>query len=450
MLPALRQVLMTPPRDGDRAIFGVQWNPALPTTTLTRTHGARNRVANVGIDSDFAANDFDRAAIFGEMVSVTDTLGNVFIRIPKFYIKKTSEANLRTLQVSKTKYPGFYLPWCFWDFTNSCELPYLYYGKHTASLDGSALASKASTYPLINKNIVDFRTYAQANNAGGLLGYQQLDVHAYDVLTALMTVEFGTLNMQSVMQGYTAGQYSATHTAAATEASVNRIIVANATAALYRVGQAISIGTALGDNQRFYGRTITAIDVYDASNKAISFDGAAVSISTGDILYNTGWKSGFSSGISATSGCVGANDGKYPCSYRGIESPYGDVWQFVDGVNINEGQAWVAVNAADYASNLFAAPYAQLAYVNGSTDGYASQMGYDPSNPSAEFPTSVAGGGSTSYYSDDYYQTTGQRVARVGGLWIDGSLAGPWRWALSDVSSDARVDIGGRLLKKGL
>jgi hypothetical protein len=28
---------------------------------------------------------------------------------------------------------GFYLPWCFWNFTNSRELPYIDVGKYTAS-----------------------------------------------------------------------------------------------------------------------------------------------------------------------------------------------------------------------------------------------------------------------------------------------------------------------------
>ena len=48
-------------------------------------------------------------------------------------------------------------------------------------------------------------------------------------------------------------------------------------------------------------------------------------------------------------------DGKYPAVSTGaVESPFGDMWQFVDGVNINENQAWVAKNAAQYASNVFA------------------------------------------------------------------------------------------------
>jgi len=64
------------------------------------------------------------------------------------------------------------------------------------------LESKSGKYPLTNKTIINFRTYAQNNGAG----YQQLDLHAVDVLRTLMFIEFATLNMQSVMQGFTTGE----------------------------------------------------------------------------------------------------------------------------------------------------------------------------------------------------------------------------------------------------
>ncbi len=269
------------------------------------------------------------------------------------------------------------------------------------------------------------------------------------MLAALMFVEFATLNLQAVLVGYTAGQYSSTHVATASEAAANRIVLANAHADLYRVGQAISAGTALGGTQVFYGRTITAIEVVDASNKALVFDGAPVNIAAGNIVYNSGWKTGFASGVAATSGCIVANDGKYPCSYRGIESLWGDVWEFVDGLNVNERQAWAAKDAADYASNLFASPYEQLAFVDGDTNGNVKAMGWDIGRPWGALPLTV-GGGSATYYSDSYFQTTGQRVARVGGGWNGGAGAGPSSWYLDYASPDASRLVGGRLVRKAV
>ena len=290
------------------------------------------------------------------------------------------------------------------------------------------------------------RTMAQANGAG----YQQLDIHVVDLLQTLFIIEQGTIQSQSKVAGFTTGQYTATHLATATETAANRIIVATATAALYEVGQAISVGTSQGGNQVFYGRTITGKTVIDASNTAIEFDGTAVNISTGNMLYNAGAKSGFSAGIAASVGSpVSNSSGKFPFVWHGIENLFGSIYQFVDGVNINDRQAWVCPDAASYASNLFTAPYEQLNYVNGTANGYIKEMGYDPAHPYASFPTTF-GGSSSTYYGDFFYQSTGQRIARLGGNWYSGTYAGLFSLAFSPVSPYADLSLGGRLIKKPL
>jgi hypothetical protein len=336
----------------------------------------------------------------------------------------------------------------FWDFTNNKELDYVLIGKHIGSLsdDGTRLESKPDKYPLINKNIVQMRTLAQANGAG----YQQLDIHTVDFLQTLFTIEQATLDSQSKVMGYVNGNYTATHLAVATESDTNRVVLPNATADLYEVGQSISIGTTQGGNQIFYGRTITEITVYDDSNKALVFDGDPVSITAGNMVYNTGYKTGFSANIASSVGSIKSNSsGKHPFVWHGIESLYGDVWQFVDGININNNQAWVCRDASKYSSNLFASPYEILNYVNASSNNYVISLGYDPSHPYARFPISVGAVGD-SQYKDYYYQSTGQRVARVGGSWSLGSTAGLFSWNLDASSSSAHVTLGGRLLKKAL
>ena len=447
---SISQVVRVTDTVSDMNIYGASWDKAA-TPSLTRIGKAAGMIAGAGVDFSFPVNNFDQAPIWGEITEVVDTLGNVFIRIPKVYIRKLDGAGFRALQVSKHRHPGFYLPACFWNFTTSAELPYVDVGKYKATKDGAnKLESKPNLYPLINTHIVDFRTFARNNNTGGLLGYQQMDIHIVDLLQTLFYIEFATLHSQSVMAGYTEGRYLATHVATVAENGVNRIIVVNAHADLYRVGQAISVGTTLGGNQVFYGRTITAIDVYDGSNKAISFDGAAVNIAVNDVLYNTGWRNGFSSAIAASSGSLVSNsDGKYPCTYRGIESPWGDIAQWVDGVNINERQAWVTPNAADYASNVFASPYLQLSYANGSMDGWVTTVGYDAAYPYAAFPAAV-GGSSTTFYCDSYWLATGQIVARYGGALETGVSAGVSTWRCTMTSGGTSLMVGGRLVKKAL
>lgn len=434
--------------DAHRAkIYGVSWDKS-ENPELTRTDDAVGMVANVGIDAQIVVNDFDTAEIFRDITEVTDSYGNVFMRIPKFYIKKTDASDLKTWQVSKKPFTGAYLPKCFWDFANNKELPYVDIGKHIASLsdDGTRLESKPGKYPLVNTTIVQFRELAKANG----IGYQQLDIHAIDLLQTLFIIEQATLDSQSKVAGYTSGQYENTHLAVVAENNTNRIIVPNATAALYEVGQAISVGTSRGGNQIFYGRTITAIELYDADNKAIVFDGSPVNIAIDNVLYNTGYKTGFSANIAASVGSINSNSsGKHSFVWHGIESIYGDVLQLVDGLNINDCRAWVCENADQYASNVFASPYKQLVYTNANTNGYVKAMGVDPNIPYAELPIDVTGT-DTKYYSDYYYQNSGQYVAHAGGYWRSGSTAGLFYWPLDNLPGDASMIVGGRLLRKAI
>lgn len=438
----------------EKAIFGVKWDKN-DNPTLTRTDASVGLVANAGVGFQTVQNDFDYLPIFGEITEVIDESGNVFIRIPKFYIRKMDGVNFKSWQVSKIRYPGFYLPWCFWNFSNNAELSYIDIGKYKASMGGNKLQSIPNVYPISNINIVNMRTYATNNNVDGLDGYQQLDIHVVDVLRTLMIVEFATLNIQSVMMGFTSGRYDANDKAVAATENGNTIIVSNATGANYRVGQTISIhlaGATISTLPNTYGRTITVIeaDVPEAGQTTITFDGDPIDVAVNDFMLNTGWKNGFSGQIAASSGCIMANDGKYPCAYRGIESPFGDMWQFVDGVNINESQAWVCKNAAQYTSNVFANPYEKLSYVNAITNNYVKNMGFDATFPFAEFPTEKIPNGETKYYCDYYYRDVGQRIARFGGAWSAGLSAGLSCWSLYSSSSPASVSFGGRLLKKPL
>jgi hypothetical protein len=421
-------------------IYGASW-PGGASPILTRTDQAVGKIANAGVDAGAVVNDFDSIYPWSAMTENTDALGNVFIRIPRFYIEKTAVGAARTWRISASPFGSAYLPACF-----APDKLYVDVGKYNASLSGAnKLESKSGTYPLINKNIVEFRGYAQANGAG----YQQMDIHVVDLLSTLFYIEFATLNSQAIMAGWTAGTMDAGNVATATEAAANRIVVANAAAALFVVGQAISCGAGVWDISKFYGRTITSIIVVDGSNKALNFDGAAVDIVAGNTVWSSGWKSGFSASIVAKSGSpTHLTNGLFPCMYRGIENPWGSVWQFVDGININDRQAWVCPTPTSYASNLFAAPYEALSYVNYNANDWVSAMGFDPSHPYANLPTAGAGGGN--YYSDYYYQDVGQRIALVGGGWADGTAAGLSCWLLYYASSATGISFGGRLLRTAL
>lgn len=437
---------------GYAEIYGVYQEYSNSSPSLTRTHSSVGKVANVGVDEQAVVNDFNNAQIYRDIKEVKDTYGNTFVRIPKFYIRKFEKDNGLHTQISKKQYKGFYLPKCFWDFTNQNELDYVDVGKYRAgeSMDGVKLTSKPDVYPLVSKSIVQLRDLAQANNTDELKGYQQMDIHVQDVLATLFVVEFATLNSQAVMSGFSDGNYSDAHVATLAETQTNRVVMATAYADLFRVGQSIGIGTSRGGNQITSYRQVVAIVKVDENNKAIEFDGAPLNISIGNIVYNTAFKTGFSHNVTASSGSPISNtDGKWGCSYRGIESLWGDIWTFIDGLNINDHQAWVCDDADDYVSNKFITPYKSISYLNVNANGYIKKMGLDEENPSTQLPIDVTASPAT-WYSDYYYQATGARVALVGGSWSYGVTAGLFYWYGSNSSSAASLSLGGRLLRKPL
>jgi hypothetical protein len=426
---------------GQTKIYGVSWDGS-SSPTLTRTDNAVGMVANAGVDAGVVVNNFDNAEIYRNISTVTGILGNVFVCIPKFYIEKTVVGAACTWRISRTSFSAAcYVPKCFGSGG------WAYIGAYNAGLSAGKLNSVSGVYPYVNDTIVNMRTYAQANGAG----YQLLDIHAVDVLQVLFLVEFATLNSQSIMAGLTTGAYSASHVATATETAANRVVVANATAALFVVGQSIGCGSAIGNNSVFNYRTITSITVVDGSNKALNFDGASANVAIGNIVYSLGWKSGSCDAIVAKSGCqTNLTNGLYPCMYRGIENPWGSVWQFVDGVNIAaDYQAWVCPTPASYASNLFAAPYEVLSYANGNASGWIKTLGFDAAHPYAQFSITVAGGAdATHYYSDYYYKGTGNIIALFGGPWYYGTNAGAFCSTLAYASTTTNLNIAGRLSYK--
>lgn len=126
------------------------------------------------------------------------------------------------------------------------------------------------------------------------------------------------------------------------------------------------------------------------------------------MLYNTAYKNGFSAALA--SGSPADAPPESTRSFGRALNRYGAIFgSLLTACIINNRQAWVCENADRYTSNIFAEPYKQLSYVNGSVDGYVTAMGFDADRPlTRPFPVS-AGGSSSKFYSDYYYSSEGQR-----------------------------------------
>jgi hypothetical protein len=137
------------------------------------------------------------------------------------------------------------------------------------------------------------------------------------------------------------------------------------------------------------------------------------------------------------SGEGSGSSGLRAMSYRGIENWYGNIYKWVDGLNI-EGNNEAYIANEDFESDKFTSPYV-LEGTLSSTGGFATNILFP------EFLATAAGGSSTSHLHDSYGQTTGNRAALFGGRWLEESSAGGFHWALGNASSDSRRTIGSRL-----
>ena len=83
------------------------------------------------------------------------------------------------------------------------------------------------------------------------------------------------------------------------------------------------------------------------------------------------------------------------------------------------------------------------------SSGYLKEIEYFDKFPLLGYIKTV-GGGSTTYYCDYTYYSSGGTVLSVGGSWYYGTYAGLWYWDGYGSASSASSYIGGRLCFKPL
>ncbi len=164
-----------------------------------------------------------------------------------------------------------------------------------------------------------------------------------------------------------------------------------------------------------------------------------------DISNTSSIVSGGCNDLGMKSGTL-VNDGKHSAIYRGIEDIYGNVWQFVDGINIKDYQAYINYNPNTYASDTFDGDYQSIGYSHAKNDGYSAKLGYDVNHSLVAFPITI-GGSKNTYTSDAYYQAPGNRVVFVGGDWPGTFPCGLWDWFMYYTSNEISVTVGSRLLR---
>lgn len=145
--------------------------------------------------------------------------------------------------------------------------------------------------------------------------------------------------------------------------------------------------------------------------------------------------------------------GKVAITYRGMENPWGNIYKFVYGINfygngnMGGGQPFICSDFA-FAELKNNDNYVGAGFTLANANGYISAMGYSTSCDWLFLPSETLG--NSSLPVGDYTYVTpnlnGYRIARLGGVWDNGGVAGGFCWSANNGVGTRYRTVGGRLV----
>lgn len=462
--------------DKNRKIYGVKINKQSngdiqSSPTLTRTDDAVGMTAQATTNGAAVTNDFDDAPDWPKMFRcngfysdtgqfiITAKQGepgydavnqDVFWCCERFYHKRTETSEAITHQISTKMFPGAQLPTVFTGRDGEA-LDYWVTGAYEGAVQDSKIVSRSGIIPGNSISMNTGITYCRNVSPWHHLGTTDM----IETLRLLMMIEFATLNTQTAIGPGATGMRYATDQATVTVSSGNKFVCANSVADQFVVGQTIAIGTSAQGSQVANNRIITSITTHDSNNKAINFDGAAVTVNAGNYISSRPWKTGDTDSITASSGSKAAS--KRPAMYRGYENPFGNTFEVMgDAIFHNGSNTYYKCTDPDKWTTPgdLTDDYIPLPYKAPTAEGYCMKLGYDPRFPYTAL-TEKTGGSSTTYYCDYFYRnppTTSPDTLREvlnGGSVDRGVAAGLSYWHLTYAVSTSYWNLSGRLSATG-
>lgn len=146
--------------------------------------------------------------------------------------------------------------------------------------------------------------------------------------------------------------------------------------------------------------------------------------------------------------------GKVSITYRGVENPWGNIWKYIQGINIwgdgtmLGGQPYVA-DDFNFSESKKTDNYKPVGFTLPNESGYISALGYGGENYDwLLMPSEI--GKTNALPVGDYFQASpnlnGYRIARLGGYWCNASQAGVFNWRCADNAGYRGAVTGGRLM----
>lgn len=190
---------------------------------------------------------------------------------------------------------------------------------------------------------------------------------------------------------------------------------------------------------------------YASFNSQTAIGNGAVS-KTDDGATNMAEPTGATANLGNGSGNTTNANGVQIVTYRGEENFWGNIWKWVDGINLYANKdknhnVYVADHA--FTESKKDDNYKDVGFVTPPENGYVNAFGYSEEFDWLFLPSEVNHGANSSVPVGDYHwqncTSDGYRVAVLGARWHYGGIAGAFCWYVGIAPSYRVRDVGGRL-----
>ena len=415
----------------EQSSYGVEFDTTVSSPTCTRIGSTdlhkslpiQNRMKGCLLDDDGNVVEYlDPKDWTGQ--TRDGSRGQVMVEIPMHYRKFETEGNKRRVKISELPLPGYH------------QVPKMYISAYEATIDRTTsatpkLASVVNTTaafrggnnntawdgtyrtllgrPATQISRTNFRKYAR-NRKNGSVAWNCMTYDAQKTLYWLFVVEYATLNSQAAFNAEL---------------------------------------TAEGYHQGGLGNGVTNLN----GTKWNTFNSYYPFIPCGytDSLGNGTGEVEFSMPTEYDSAGLTVKVNRY----RGVENPFGHIWQWTDGINVrispntdNGGDGLSKVFVCSDPAKFNDSNYDGYSHVGNEarTEAYVKEVIF---GEGGEIMPSVVGGGSTTYFCDYHYTNipTAETLRGVlfGGSANSGAVAGFACANSNGAPSDTAADIGSRL-----
>jgi len=252
--------------------------------------------------------------------------------------------------------------------------------------------SVSGVIPMTGDGMSVYRSYCEES------GFALMSMAAHLAISHLAVIEYGTLNVQVINSGisYLPYMMSTSEWSISQNSGISNTVVLpyESRSALLNVGDTVYL-TDEAAHDTSDPRTITSITVDKDNRISITYDGSPYSLTAGTSrCFPAMQRGGRTDVMEYCNGRIDSSTMNSPFLYRGIENPWGNVWELVDCVSWNKSSGKYTVNGVETS---FTAPYQPNTGNDKNTDGFIQSFGYDPKLPWATLPETVGKNTSTSH-----------------------------------------------------